>query len=67
MPLAKLNTTAVTASQPPQTISAARVGSVRGARRVMIRPATTQITAAGSSHAMSEPIPVPNSRPQPTS
>ncbi len=30
----KLNTTAVTNSQPPHRISAARVGSVRAARRV---------------------------------
>ena len=58
MPLAKLNTTAVTTSQPPHMISAARVGSVRGARLVMHeRPAPRQITAAGSSHAMSSTHP----------
>ena len=59
MPFMKLNTTAVTASQPPQRISAARVGSVRGARRVIANPATPHITAAGSSHATSAPIPDP--------
>ena len=54
MPFMKLNTTAVTTSQPPHMISAARVGSVRGARRVMNDdPAAEQITAAGSSQAMS--------------
>ena len=67
MPLAKLNTTAVTASQPPHRINAARVGSVRGARLVMTNPAARQITAAGSNHAMSRPIVLPNSLPQPTS
>ena len=67
MPFMKLNTTAVTASQPPHRIRAARVGSVRGACRVITKPATTQITAAGSSHEISAPIPDPNNRPQPTS
>ena len=53
MPLAKLNTTAVTTSQPPHRISAARSGSVRGARRVSDADRRTrQTTAAGSSQAM---------------
>jgi hypothetical protein len=52
MPLAKLKTTAVTTSQPPHSSSAARVTSVRGARRVITRPAMIAMTAAGTSQAM---------------
>jgi hypothetical protein len=55
----------LTSSQPPQTISAARVGSVRGARRVNQRPATSAINAAGSSQEISVPMLEPNSRPMP--
>ena len=48
----KLKTTAVMASQPPQSNSAARTVSVRGARAVRISPAARTITAAGNSQPM---------------
>ncbi len=51
----KLKTRAWTTSQPPQSSSDARVRSVRGARRVSQRPATSTISAAGSSHEIWPP------------
>ena len=47
MPSISENTSAVTTVQPPQSSSAARTRSVRGARRVNHSPATSRISAAG--------------------
>ncbi len=60
IPFMKLNTSAVTTSHPPQSSRAARVRSVRGARRVNQSPATRPSNAAGSSQEISVPIDSPN-------
>ena len=65
MPLAKLNTTAVTMSQPPHISTLARNRSVRGAARVTHSPPTSATSAAGSNQLIWLPISLPNSRPRP--
>ena len=60
MPAMKLKVSAVTSSQPPHRTSPARTGSVRGARRVIHRPAPGRIRAAGISQAICPPISEPN-------
>ena len=62
MPAIRLNVSAVTTSQVPQTTSPARIRSVRRARRVNHRPATSRISAAGISHAIWLPTSEPNIR-----
>ena len=49
MPAIRLNTAAVTSSQPPHTRAAARFLSVLGARMVPHSSAARAISAAGSS------------------
>ncbi len=49
MPFIWLKTMPVTSSQPPQRRKAARARSVRGVRRVIHSPATSRISAVGSS------------------
>src|SRR5271167_4059135 len=53
---------AVTSSHPPHSSSAARVRSVRGARREYHRPTTSASRAAGSSQDACAPIRLSNSR-----
>src|SRR5689334_6849780 len=61
----KEKTSAVTTIAPPHRISAARIRSVRGKRRVNHSPATRPISAAGSNQEISPPNAVPNIRPRP--
>ncbi|SIM49176.1 Uncharacterised protein [Mycobacteroides abscessus subsp. abscessus] len=65
VPCMKEKIPAVITSQPPQTSRAARVPSVRGARRVNQRPATSSTAAAGSSQEISGPKPELNIRSTP--
>ena len=65
MPAIRQNTSAVTTVQPPHSSSAARTRSVRGARRVSHSPATSRISAAGSSQEIWPPISALNSRVSP--
>ncbi len=65
MPWAKLNMSPVTTSQPPHRSRAARVRSVRGARRVHHSPASPNNRAAGISQAIWPPISELNMRLQP--
>jgi hypothetical protein len=67
MPFMKLKTSPVTSSHSPHNNSAARVRSVRGARQVAQSPATSRISAAGSSQAICPPISELNIRVQPVS
>ena len=67
MPWAKLSTAPVTSSQPPKMRKAARIRSVRGARRVNHRAASRPMSAPGISHEIWPPIwrqeePVPAGR-----
>ena len=62
MPAMKLNVSAVTTSQAPQSTSPARTRSVRACRRVNHSPATSSTSAAGSSQAIWPPISASNSR-----
>ena len=52
IPLAKLNVSPVTSSQPPHATNAARRPSTRGARRSATSPAARSTSDAGSSHAI---------------
>src|SRR5580704_16306946 len=56
MPALRLNTSPVTTSQPPHSMIAARVRSVRGARSRQASPATSTRSTAGSSHDACPPI-----------
>ena len=65
VPCISLKTRPVTSSQPPKTISAARVRSVRALRRVSHRPATSATRAVGSSQEIWVPKTLPNIRVSP--
>ena len=58
-------TSAVTTSQPPQRTSEARTRSVRASLRVNQAPATSPMSAAGSSQETSDPKDTPNIRVMP--
>ncbi|PSK63386.1 hypothetical protein B0E53_04667 [Micromonospora sp. MH33] len=61
----KLKISPVTSSQPPQSSSPARVRSVRAARPASHNPATSRISAAGSSQEIWPPTSVSNIRSRP--
>ncbi len=57
----KLNTAAVTSSQPPHSSAAARVRSVRAEPRLIHSRAASPISAAGSSQLIWPPMSLANS------
>ena len=65
IPAARLKTSAVTTSEPPQSRNAARVRSVRARVSVSPSPATSRTSAAGRSQETWPPKLALKSRPRP--